>query len=267
MQAEVNTPPAELCGYHVISTLADGTTYLAAGPCDRRLVLKKLDDECLLRGRLHPNIRERLNRVREVPHGGVANLHGVEADHGNAYLIWEHVPGVRFDEYATAPGRSPREVAVAARGLVQATASLHLRGLIHGALVAGNILVDGGGTIRLTHISPLLYTDPTVDAGSVLGLLSYVVEQRGETDKRLGQIISAARAENLTLRDLGSRLAAFIESRDADERLREPEEEDRAPRRRALLSAAVVAFIGVALAGGVWFAVQGGMSISQSFHF
>jgi hypothetical protein len=259
--------PAELCGYGVAATLAAAKTYLAIGPSGRGLVLKKLDDECLLRGLLHPNIRERLCRVREVPHGGIANLHGIGADPHGAYLIWEHVPGARFDQYATARGRSPRELAVAARELAQATASLHLRGIVHGALVAGNILVDAGGAIRLTHVSPLLYTDPTVDAESVLALLWYVIEQRGEADAPLGRLIAAARTERLGLRDLGSRLAAFIESRDTDEPAKLLDAADRTPRRRALLGAAVVAFLGVAIAGGVWFAVQGGFAIPNSLHF
>jgi serine/threonine protein kinase len=270
MQADSNIPPAapaELCGYSVAATLAAAKTYLAIGPCGRGLVLKKLDEECLLRGQLHPNIRERLTRVREVPHGGIANLHGIGADPHGPYLIWEHVAGVPFDQFAAAPGRSPREVAVAARGLAQATASLHLRGIVHGALVAGNILVDAGGAIRLTHVSPLLYTDTSVDAESVLALLWYVIEQRGETDAPLGRLIAAARAQKLGLRDLGSRLAAFIESRDADEPTALPDPAANAPRRWALLGAAVVAFFGLAVAGGIWFAVQGGLTIPDSFRF
>src|SRR5687767_13638500 len=86
MQAasETSNPPAtpsELCGYPVDSALSpSGSTFLAIGPGGRGVVLKKMDDDCLLRGQLHPSIRERLGRVRELAHGGVANLYGVARD-------------------------------------------------------------------------------------------------------------------------------------------------------------------------------------------
>ena len=43
-----------------------------------------MDHDCLLRGQLHPSIRERLSRVRELAHGGVANLYGVGRDGGES---------------------------------------------------------------------------------------------------------------------------------------------------------------------------------------
>src|SRR5687768_5806805 len=81
--------PRELCGYPVESrlqsTLASepdflGPSYLAAGPGGRGVVLKPLDRDCLLKNGLHPSIRERLARVRELALAGVANLYGVERD-------------------------------------------------------------------------------------------------------------------------------------------------------------------------------------------
>src|SRR5688572_18804095 len=69
--------PRELCGYPVVEALARGQTYLAIGPGGRGVVLKKLDPDCLLGELLHPNVRERLSRVRELATAGVANLYGV----------------------------------------------------------------------------------------------------------------------------------------------------------------------------------------------
>jgi hypothetical protein len=46
----------------------------------RQVVLKKLDDDCLLDGQLHPSIKLRLERVRELPVRCVANFLGVERD-------------------------------------------------------------------------------------------------------------------------------------------------------------------------------------------
>jgi len=270
MDTSVPAPPeapSELCGYSVAGTLAEGKTYLAIGPAGRGLVLKKLDEDCLLHGLLHPSIRERLSRVRELPHGGVANLHGVGRDGNHAYLIWEFVDGMPFDQFAAKPSTSPRDLAIAARDLALATASLHLQGIVHGALVAGNIIVGPGGCIRLTHVSPLLFSDPAVDAQSVLALLAYVIEQRGDVQTPLGRIALSARAGKVNLRELAGQLAAFIESRGPDEPIGAPEPIVSAPRRRALLSAAVVGFLGLAMAGSIWFVVQSGrIELPQSLH-
>ncbi len=260
-------PPSELCGYSVAGILAEKTTFLAIGPAGRGLVLKKLDEECLLHGLLHPNICERLSRVRELPHGGVANLHGVCRDGDNAYLIWEFADGVPFNEFAASPATSPRDIAIAARNLALATTSLHLQGIVHGALVAGNILVGPGGRIRLTHVSPLLFSDPAVDAESVLALLDYVIQVRNERESPLGRIVHAATKERTNLQTLGGQLAAFIESREVDPRIDPSEPAVSTPRKHALIGAAFVAFLGLAMAGSIWFAVQSGhFELPQSLH-
>jgi hypothetical protein len=43
--------PQNLCGYRVIDSLREDCTYLATGPGGRRVVLKRLESDCLLRGR------------------------------------------------------------------------------------------------------------------------------------------------------------------------------------------------------------------------
>ena len=73
-------------GLTVLQELAPGRTYRVRDASGRQLVYKRLDDDCLLHGQLHPSIRERLARVREVAHKGVASLHGVERRDGVAYL-------------------------------------------------------------------------------------------------------------------------------------------------------------------------------------
>src|SRR5687767_7624906 len=95
-------PPAELCGYPIDGPLSDtGTCYLAIGPGGRGVVLRRMPAECVVEGQLHPLIKERLTRVREIAHAGIANLHGVgrETD-GSAWMIWEYVDGRTFGEYA-----------------------------------------------------------------------------------------------------------------------------------------------------------------------
>ncbi|HEX4124751.1 MAG TPA: hypothetical protein VHY37_08510 [Tepidisphaeraceae bacterium] len=250
----MNATAQNLCGYEVIEPLRDDCTYLVAGPGGRALVLKRLESDCLLRGGLHPSVRERLERVRELAHAGVANLHGVAREEiggeGGAWLIWEYLFGEPIDVYAADPRRSSAEVRSLARELALTVDSLHQQGIVHGALVPGNLLVSDRGMIRLTHVSPLLFAEPAVDVASVFALLEHVLECRGESDGPVGRVLTEAKSAGLTLAMLASRLAAepvaTVQSPRADDRAAPP----RAARRRALASALIVTV--AALAGGAF---------------
>ena len=123
-----------------------------------RVILKTLDDACLQHGRLHPNVKERLARIRELPVRDLAMLHGVEIVDGQPVLVWDDLPGetlAQFVSHARPPGLG-RDVSL----LVDA---LHGHGIVHGAIHARNVIVDSTGRPRLTHLSPLLHYEPEVD--------------------------------------------------------------------------------------------------------
>jgi tRNA A-37 threonylcarbamoyl transferase component Bud32 len=222
------------------------------------VVLKKVDEDCMLRGKLHPSIKERLSRVRELAHGGVANLYGVDRDGTDAYLIWEYVPGQTFDEYVGSPARTPRDLLLLARELILSVDSLHMQGIVHGALIGGNVIVSADGLVRLIHISPLLYTDMSVDVESVRALLEHAVEYRGETASPLGQLLAEAHRDRMSLRQLGAKVGAMLESREPPPESSVQVIEERHIRRRTILAAAVVAILGVAIGYSVWRAVEAG---------
>jgi len=272
--AHVATSPANVCGYLIDSALSKGAglphdSFLAIGPGGRGVVLKELEEDCLLKasknskGGLHPNIRERLSRVRELAHAGVANLHGVERDADRAWLIWEYVPGQTFDQFASAPGRTSRELANASRELVLTVESLHSQGIVHGAIKPGNVLVTPAGAVRLTHISPYLYTDPDEDARAVIALLEESLFARREERSPLAKVLVAAQAPaasrdaSPSLRRLGTRLAAFLSVQDGPELPsgdRAARRRDSGPRRRSLAGAMVATLLGAAAAYGAWHA-------------
>jgi serine/threonine protein kinase len=258
--------PSEICGYPIDHALTPGQSYLAVGPGGRGIVLKKLDEDCLTRGKLHPSIKERLSRVRELAHGGVANFSGVERGEDSAYLIWEYVPGETFDEYVAAPQRTPRDLLLIARELILGVDSLHMQGIVHGAICGGNIIIPGDGGIRMTHISPLLYTDVAVDVESVRWLLEHAVERRNEQESPLGKLLADAARDQMPLRTLGTRVAALIESREKPGET-QTKRQERHIRRRTLLAAAMVALLGVAIAYGAWRVVQGGADLHPSLRW
>ena len=63
----------EICGYPVDSSLSDKGCYLAIGPGGRGVVVKRMEDNCLLKGQLHPAVRDRLGPFWEyLPDGDLS---------------------------------------------------------------------------------------------------------------------------------------------------------------------------------------------------
>jgi tRNA A-37 threonylcarbamoyl transferase component Bud32 len=220
---------------------------LCLAPGDHYIVLKPLDAECLLKSGLHPSIKERLTRVRELAHTGVANLYGVERDSaGGAWLVWEYVPGHSLDELIKNHDPQPRNLWVIARELIVAIEALHARGIVHGSIHERNVIVGATELVRLTHVSPLLYSEVADDETAVLDLL----ERMGVgVHHQLMKIVVAARAQPQPLRYIRWQLAGLIESREVAEHAMPVETRARpSPRRRALIAAILLTVAGVGIA-------------------
>jgi serine/threonine protein kinase len=203
---KTSLPPDAIGDYRVVAALS-ASAYRALGPGDRKVVLKVLDGDCLRRGKLHAGIHTRLSRVRELAHPGVANLHSVEKDGQYVFAVWDDIDGLPIDRYVQTRKPSPPSLARLARELILVVESLHNLGLVHGRIVAGNVLVDSRGNVRLTHISPLLYDDPAVDNAATIELLRDLSHAEG------GEALSAAMdVESPTLRTIAARLSVSVDS-------------------------------------------------------
>ncbi len=239
-------PAPPLPGYRVVR-LTSETSYLCLAPGDRYVILKPVDEDCLLTGGLHPSIKERLGRVRELAHAGVANLYSVERDAaGGAWLVWEYVGGNTLDDVLAARP-TPRDLWIIVRELILAIEALHACGIVHGALHERNVLAEGTRHVRLTHVSPLLYTEIGDDESALLDMLERIAVAPHE---RLGEIAGDARSKPQPLRWVRSRLAGLIESRDVPTTSPVPEIEPTS-RRTTLVAAVCVAIGGLAIAYGV----------------
>ena len=243
----MNPPHTILCGYRVLRPLTPDATYLGVGDDSREVVIKKLDIDCLLAGKLHPSIAERLNRVRELAHGAVANLYAVARDGTDAYLIWQYLPGRTWDEFlASSP--SARERLLAARELILNVDLLHMQGIVHGSLIGSNLILGDDNVWRLTHISPLLYNDPGVDVESVMQLLT---DAAGGDHPGLLRLLEEAEPSKLSLRALAAKVAAMLESND-DASVDVEESPRRELRLRALLLVVVVTVLALGFAYAMW---------------
>jgi len=249
--------PQEIGGYQVCDTLTEGQSWVAVAPAERRVVLKTLDDDCLWKGQLHPSIKDRLGRVRELAHTGVANLYGVERDGNLVYLVWEFVAGQTLEDYAASAGCGQRDFCKMAREMVLSLETLHARGIVHGAIKSSNVIVvDGGRSAVLTHVSPWLYTEPRGDVDDLLELLDNLLDMRGEGAGTLGRLLAEAREKGFTLRQISARLGGLIESREPAESLVVEEGEKKLAKRiqrRSLAGAVGMALVGLGIFAGVWF--------------
>jgi hypothetical protein len=211
----------------------------------RRVVLKPLDADCLLDGQLHPMICQRLERVRELPLLRVANLIAVERDEqGIGQLVWEYVSGTPLEEMDCDRGQWLRVM----REVLLSIESLHSAGIVHGAIHARNMIVEPSGAIRLTHISPLLYSEPEQDAADAIEM--FLGLGFGDPDSpgadAIEMTLEQAREESWPLSTLYARLGELDGSQSKVER----EQAEPAPtiRLRSLIAAGVVAIAGVLLA-------------------
>jgi hypothetical protein len=221
----------------------------------RTVVLKRLDADCLLDGELHPMIRQRLERVRELPLTAVANLMGVERIDGVAQLVWEFVPGTPLAEFEADSAAWLR----VARETILAVEALHAAGIVHGSLHGRNVIVTPAGEVKLTHVSPLLYADPEQDAADVVTMLAELAAAR-IGDSPLAEVLAVAEAEQWSLAVVYERLAGIDQPLSAAPPL---ERAEPAPtlRFRSLAAAAVAAAAGAALAAGVlWYVSQSPLS-------
>ena len=204
-----------ICGYGIVRVLAKGQSYLAQADA-RQVVLKRLDVDCLISGgaKLHPAIRDRLQRVRELAQTQVANFHGVQRDadqeDGAAYLIWEYLPGLTLTSWAGRPDVSTQQLLHCTRELIATVEVLHAWGLVHGSIHGRNIFVDQMGRPRLTHISLLLYVDPQADVVALAELLYNMADSRPDAALTLRELADHALQPDASPRSLVSSASSLL---------------------------------------------------------
>lgn len=164
------------------------------------VVRKPIDVDCLLGGQLHPSVADRLARVRDLPVMAMANLRSVDRDASGVWLVWQYIEGKTLPEYLA--GRpDPEELDRIRRDLSGIVEQIHAHGIVHGAIHANNVIIDLQGRVRMTHISPLLYSDPDQDLDALQELLAAYAPPPSE---------HALVAEKTRDRETGTRIRAYL---------------------------------------------------------
>jgi serine/threonine protein kinase len=241
------SPSSSTDSYALLQTLTPQRTFLCSDVSSNILVLKRLDDDCLHQRRLHPSIRERLAHVRDLPHGRLATLRGVERWNEQVCLVWSWLDGESWDEAIEKPVEDFGSLASA---LVEAVDTLHEMGIVHGSLHGGNVIVRRDGQVWLTDVSPYLYTDPAVDITAVAELLAAAGEKLPtEIAGRLMELLDQLQAGSIDLRQLSRTLRGLSEPPAVE--IPADTGKSEGYRRSSILAAVVVAVIGASFWLGV----------------
>ena len=90
-----------------------------------------------------------LRRLCEVREPELLGVLDVELHDGRVWMLAELCDGVTLRRLLAVAALSPAQWVTVARSVLAGLAALHRRGLIHGALHAGNVHVSGDGRVRL----------------------------------------------------------------------------------------------------------------------
>jgi serine/threonine protein kinase len=247
---------SDLPSYRLIQELVANQTFLCCDVSENIVVLKRLEDDCLHRQQLHPSIKDRLARVRELAHPRIATLRTVERWNGIACLVWTYLDGETWED---AMNRPDQNVPALCSSLAAAVDALHEAGIVHGSLHGRNIIVRPDRQVWLTHISPYLYADPLADLVALIELLRHTSERlSADISLRFNQLLDELDRGQHTLREF-SHLVLDIEKQ-STEPVIAPTEKPRRHRSRSILGAAVILTIALTL----WIEIHAMISKSES---
>jgi tRNA A-37 threonylcarbamoyl transferase component Bud32 len=184
------TQPAAFAGrYRIEEQIAQGAASVVYRANDTTaghpVALKVLDP----RLSWDPNALERLRREvvvsRRVQHPGVVRVHDLVTDGDRAAVVQELVEGASLAELIARQGPLPvaRTVGVA-RGVLEALAACHEKGILHRDLKPSNVLLEAGDRVRLIDfgIAKVGLLTTVTHTGAVLGTPGYQAPEvlRGE---------------------------------------------------------------------------------------
>ncbi len=172
---------------------AQSVVYLAHDPqLDREVALKTLHFGGRTMGQ-HESLLAEAKMVSKLRHPGIVPIFDLGLEGGDAYLVFEYVPGEDLGQFIRRRGAVPPEEAASLLiGILEAIEAAHEAGIIHRDLKPSNILMDERGVPRV------------MDFG-----IAGRVDGKGGTGKGLTGTPSYMAPEYINAREIGPRTDVF----------------------------------------------------------
>jgi len=133
---------------------------------DREVALKVLPPDVAGDAGRRRRFEREARAAAALNHPHIVTIHSVEEEDGTMFLTMELVAGQPLSDRIPAGGIPTVELLPLAIGMVDAVAAAHERGIIHRDLKPGNILVDGGGQIKVLDFGLARMTAPPSDGAA-----------------------------------------------------------------------------------------------------
>ena len=220
-------------------------------------VMRPVPQDCMISpGRLHEQVRARLEKLRDLPELSILTAAQVLWDGHRGWLVRKWVDGQSLAHAVLQP---PRLLEVA-RALVAIVERSHLLGMIHGAIKPSNIIVTPDSSVVLTDVSVYWQDQPAADIHAIVRALRLANGRLRPPDARLAMALGPA-AEQASIKELRTLIGTELSPRESVRQAwsaRQARSSDlRRARRHQAAIAAMLAALGCAVAAGIWWYVGG----------
>jgi serine/threonine-protein kinase len=174
--------------YRVLRKLGAGgmaDVYLAEDTTlGRRVAVKVLLNRYASDHQFVERFRREAQAAARINHANIVNIYDWGPVDGTYYIVMEYVEGETLKERVQRQGRfSPGEAVRVALELLAAVQIAHDAHIVHRDIKSQNILIDRGGTVKVTDFGIAKADDSQMtEAGSILGTAQYLAPEqaRGE---------------------------------------------------------------------------------------
>ena len=182
-------PGQKLGAYQLIDRLGAGgmgEVWKAEDPrLGRTVAIKILSPKIAADRDAIPRLQREARTAAQLYHPNIATIHSIEEDEGRHFIVMEYVPGDPLKKVMHERRMTELEVCRMARGVADALAEAHEKGIVHRDIKPDNIIVNGQrvkvldfGVAKRVGFEPVVSDDaPTAfvtQQGMIVGTVFYM---------------------------------------------------------------------------------------------
>ena len=177
------TPPeVSIGGYRLLARIGEGgmgVVHVAQAPDGDRVALKVLRPHVVGDAEGRERLAREVASLRKVRSRHVAEILGADPQGDRPFIVTRYVPGLSLHDTVRTQGPlSPRDLAHAARHLLEAVRDVHAADVLHRDIKPTNVVMEGRSPILIDFGLARLAEDPRLTAtGWLLGSPGYLAPE------------------------------------------------------------------------------------------